>query len=82
VVVTRSSLKTTELQIWAEGVKDATVQWFHQQLRKLSVEGDPLIGVSTGCLQHIHINGFYSTQNDPPCYNTEMANPSNCLKNP
>jgi len=53
----------TELQIWAEGVEDVTVQWFHQQLRRLSAEGNPLVGVSTGCLfQHTHINGFYSTQ--------------------
>jgi hypothetical protein len=46
---------TTELQIWAEGVKDVAVQWFHQQLRRLSAEGNPLVGASTGCLfQHTH----------------------------
>ena len=35
------------LQIWAEGVKAVTIQWFQ--------EGDPLVSVSTGCLlQYTH----------------------------
>ena len=81
-IITENYSATGLLQIWAKGVKDVTVQWFNQQLRRLSVEGDPLVGVSMGyLLQHTHINGFYSTQNNPPCYNTETANPSNCLKN-
>jgi hypothetical protein len=48
----------TELQIWAEGVKDVTVQWFHQQLRRLSAEGNPLVGVSTGCLNTHTLTDF------------------------